>query len=111
MEQKFLQIFNARFIAYQLIRVYLLIGVFCVWDVKIISVLLFYFFKAHEIWLQSTTKMKMEVEEKKIPDLQSLQTVSTESDYFPAWWSQIINQNLLLCTCIWSIRSGISMTE
>lgn len=69
------------------------------------------FFKAHEVWLLSTTKMKTEGEKNNHPDLQNLQTVSTESDYFPVWWSQIINQNLLLCMCIQSIRSGISMIE
>lgn len=95
MEQKFQQFFNASFVAYQLIYLYLFTGFFCVWDVKIIPLLLFY-----EVWLLSTTKMKMEGRKKKNhPDLQILQTVSTKSDYVSVWWSQIINQNLLRCMC------------
>lgn len=45
MEQKFLQILNARFVAYQLIHLYLFAGFFCVWDVWLYHCYYFIFLK------------------------------------------------------------------
>lgn len=110
-EQKFLQIFNARFVAYQLIYPYLFVVVSCVWDVRLYHCCYFIVLKLLKFDCCPPQKWKRKGKKNNHPDLQNLQTVSTESNYFPAWWSQIINQNLLLCMCIQRIRSGISMTE
>lgn len=44
MEQELLQFFNARFVAYQLIYLYLFVGFFCVWDVRLYHCYFFFFF-------------------------------------------------------------------